>query len=870
MKSLLKKIIYIYPTITLIFFVSQGIAQKEGLLHHNLEISNLHRQKTISLFDVRTRLHPHLNKNLKRPLNISSLEVIQANANSYLDRNKSIFGFKNVTDDLKINKISKSPAGTHLVYQAIVDEIPVYDSKIAVSVNKNGQVTFTTGNYRSKLHLRDKQASIQPSQAIELARDYLQVSGDLRGKSSVELMVFDSKKKGTLLTYRVEIPSSSPFGDWKVFVDAVSGEIVHAKNQLIFKAGVDGTGLVWAPDPLTTAGVYYGNGESGEYVDNNDSDHPSLNDQRISVTLNDLYTDNEGLYVLEGPYVKITDRDSPPDNFLPHLQYPDSFIYTRAQQNFESVMVYYHIDKSYRRLLELGFFENDTVRGLLEFEADPHGYNGLDNSYYSPQLNYCAFGEGGVDDAEDAAVIWHEYAHAIQYNISDISDDAEGETRSLMEGSSDYWAASYNRRVNDFGWNHVFLWDAGIRSADGDTTFWSGRRCDLDWRYTKDDSAKYSGSHAWGQIWSSALMRIWADLGAEVTDKLFIASHYYWGAHPDFNSAAEAFIQADLDIYGGIHLSAIIQWFEYHGLIDRHDYQPQIIHNPYDDVESIDDHYTITCNIFPSKTMAPLDSANLWLIWSLDTSFTDSSLMIAGTGENEFTAVIPDVGETTTINYYFYVCDSLNLFSTNPINAPVDYYALYTGPDSLLPPPVNLEITNSISIIELTWQQVVTGKYVFYTIYRSENGVYFDSIHTTSSSSLTDTTVVLGKRYYYFVTTLFNQWESNPSDTVQAIVEAITSLAKMDEFPSTFRLRQNYPNPFNPRTIISYELPISDYIELSIYNLLGQKVAILVSEKQSAGYYQVEWDATGFSSGVYFYHLQTNNFSQILKMILVK
>ncbi|MCK4754050.1 MAG: T9SS type A sorting domain-containing protein, partial [Calditrichia bacterium] len=826
---------------------------------------------TIAVFDAKQRLLSNINKNFNRITEISSPEVIKSKADSYLNQNKARFGIENFSTDIRMERISKSPAGSHLIYQEIVEGIPVYDARIVVSVNNKNEVSFVTGNFRSGLTLRYKQPRIQSLQAIELARAYLNVSGELRGDQKTELMVFDSKDKGPLLTYRVEIPCSSPFGDWEVFVDAVNGDIVHVKNLIIFKSGTDGTGMIWAPEPLTMAGVYYG----GDYVDNGDQDHDSLNAQRISVTLKDLYTDDNDDYVLEGPYVKLTDRDSPSDKF-PHLSDPDSFVYTRQDQEFEAVMVYYHIDASYRRLLELGFFENDTVEeGLLEFEADPHGYNGLDNSYYSPMGNYCAFGEGGVDDAEDAAVIWHEYAHALQYNISEVSYDPEGETFSLLEGCSDYWAASYKRRINSFGWNHVFLWDAGIKSAEGDTTFWKGRRCDLDWRYSKEDSAQYAGTHAWGQIWSSALMRIWTVLGPDITDKLFITSHKYWGMHPDFEMAAQAFIQADLDINGGINLPVISQWFDFHGLIDLREYQPQITHDPISDVELIDDHYVINCRIVPSKSKASLDTTNLWLIWSLDSSFTDSSLLTAGMGEHVFTTEIPDVTEPSPVNYYFYARDSLDLFSTDPFDAPQNYYSFYAGPDSLPPPPLNLEITDSIDVIDLTWQEVITGKYVSYNIFKSEDGVNFSIADSTPSSSYTDTTVFLGGRYYYYVTTVFNQWESNPSDTVDALVDAIISVVKDDKLPSTYQLKQNFPNPFNPRTEIGYDLPERSDVTLEVYNMLGQKIKTLVNEPQSEGYYQIIWDGrtdTGnlVGSGVYFYRIQANNFSKVRKMILVR
>ncbi len=94
----------------------------------------------------------------------------------------------------------------------------------------------------------------------------------------------------------------------------------------------------------------------------------------------------------------------------------------------------------------------------------------------------------------------------------------------------------------------------------------------------------------------------------------------------------------------------------------------------------------------------------------------------------------------------------------------------------------------------------------------------------------------------------------------------------------TFQLEQNYPNPFNPRTIINYELParsaggpITNFVELSIYNVLGEKVATLVSQNQTAGKYQVEWDAGGLASGVYFYRLVTaRGYESTKKLLLVK
>jgi hypothetical protein len=85
-----------------------------------------------------------------------------------------------------------------------------------------------------------------------------------------------------------------------------------------------------------------------------------------------------------------------------------------------------------------------------------------------------------------------------------------------------------------------------------------------------------------------------------------------------------------------------------------------------------------------------------------------------------------------------------------------------------------------------------------------------------------------------------------------------------------YALGQNYPNPFNPKTIINYQLPITSTVDLSIYNILGQKVAMLVNEKQNVGIYTAEWNAAGLSSGVYLYRLQAGNYSETKKLILLR
>lgn len=88
--------------------------------------------------------------------------------------------------------------------------------------------------------------------------------------------------------------------------------------------------------------------------------------------------------------------------------------------------------------------------------------------------------------------------------------------------------------------------------------------------------------------------------------------------------------------------------------------------------------------------------------------------------------------------------------------------------------------------------------------------------------------------------------------------------------PVEFKLFQNYPNPFNAKTFISYQLSVISGVELSVYNILGQKVATLISEKQPAGSYKVEWDASGFASGIYLYQLKTKDITITKKLVLLR
>ena len=103
-----------------------------------------------------------------------------------------------------------------------------------------------------------------------------------------------------------------------------------------------------------------------------------------------------------------------------------------------------------------------------------------------------------------------------------------------------------------------------------------------------------------------------------------------------------------------------------------------------------------------------------------------------------------------------------------------------------------------------------------------------------------------------------------------ALSSSLTRGSIVGSVPREYSLSQNHPNPFNPETVIEYALPIRSEVNLTIYNLRGQEVALLINGNMPAGNHRVSWDASNFASGIYFYRLQAGDFMETRKMVLLK
>ncbi|UCH64704.1 MAG: T9SS type A sorting domain-containing protein [Ignavibacterium sp.] len=143
-----------------------------------------------------------------------------------------------------------------------------------------------------------------------------------------------------------------------------------------------------------------------------------------------------------------------------------------------------------------------------------------------------------------------------------------------------------------------------------------------------------------------------------------------------------------------------------------------------------------------------------------------------------------------------------------------------------------------------------------------ETLAYIDGHGTTTepqSYLFTDSKIEAGNYWYRLKQIDFN-------GTFEYFNEILVEVTN----PLKYVLEQNYPNPFNPNTLIKYSVPIDGLVTIEVFNLLGEKVAILVNEIQVAGRYEIDFDASDLSSGIYVYSIKSGNFNSLKKMLLIK
>jgi photosystem II stability/assembly factor-like uncharacterized protein len=149
----------------------------------------------------------------------------------------------------------------------------------------------------------------------------------------------------------------------------------------------------------------------------------------------------------------------------------------------------------------------------------------------------------------------------------------------------------------------------------------------------------------------------------------------------------------------------------------------------------------------------------------------------------------------------------------------------------------------------------------------TDNGLTWVLTPTPGVTNLTYFDFVQGNNIVYGFAVSSNGNVIKLRDTLSILTGSVNGNA---EIPTAYRLEQNYPNPFNPSTGIKYSVPKSSFVNITVFDGLGRETETLVNGKKEAGNYEAVWNASGFASGLYFYRIQTEGFSDTKKMILLK
>lgn len=422
---------------------------------------------------------------------------------------------------LLLNYIQQSPGCMHFSFTQTYYGVEVYQAEVKLNMDRKNTVRSVFDNSFSTKHWNIAPGSYSPASVMVLHPE--------TGKP----IVATRQVRNAIETLEA------------------NGEIVYQRDTRSYFAAPDSlvTGKIFNPDPLTTLQQPY---TPGTYDDAGDVNSPWLNNQLVTVSFMADFTGSD--FRLQNSFIKMADVDSP--QILPAVSVNPQFNFNRSQSGFEDVNAFYHLNQYRNHINSLGF----TLANHL-ITVDAHAWSGSDQSSFShnfgnPELS---FGIGGVDDAEDADVLIHEYAHFLSYNAAPGSNTGSQRT-SLDEAFGDYAAASYSAALSSYNKEWVFNWDGPVWSNNNA----GGRTVASNKVYPNSLTGSIYQN---APIWSTALMNLHNEIGREATDSLILQTHYSYAGGISMADAAQLLIDADTLLNNGAYYCPVYKHLLARGLV---------------------------------------------------------------------------------------------------------------------------------------------------------------------------------------------------------------------------------------------------------------------------------------------------------------
>src|SRR5690349_12659729 len=451
-----------------------------------------------------------------------TMAVSESSARQFLSTHAALLKLEPSLSGVTLAGSKATPMGQVYEFSQAADGVPVYGAELKVHFNREGRVVGLTNSSVPSAKLGSMSPSVGAEQAVESARGHVPPapvdepeSGDLP-LPSTKLVIYAETGTPTLAW---EVILYTPGPTWQVFVHAKTRDVLAPARDLNRYA--TGTGQVFLVNAVVAT-------RDNTLRDNNDAASAVPPSAYRSVSLLGL----DGTGFLDGSYASSSATKRRVSSAS------ETFVFDRSNNGFSETMGYYFLDYAQRYIQSLGFSSVNNRQQIFSVDRLKK-----DNSSYDPSKKTITYGTGGVDDAEDAEVIWHEYGHSIQDNqVPGFGTSLEA--GSMGEGFGDYWAGSVGAQLSG-GFQDLCIadWDATSYSTTSPPCL---RRLDSTKHYPEDIVGEV---HDDGEIWSAALWQIRTAIGAGKTDTVVLQHHFLLTADTSFNQAANALVTAAINLH---------------------------------------------------------------------------------------------------------------------------------------------------------------------------------------------------------------------------------------------------------------------------------------------------------------------------------